>query len=151
MSENTRSSAFRKIDVDQFNENFKEDEQPENQSTTAIPDESEITTMINQGRFADALKSALKNAPLGSKNQQLRDNALNVVMKVLLATKLSQIEEVVAQLDVDMVDILMKYIYKGFEKSTEKKSSHLLMWHEKAYAIGGAGSIIRVLTDRKKV
>jgi len=48
MSENTRSSAFRKIDVDQFNENFKEDEQPENQSTTAIPDESEITTMINQ-------------------------------------------------------------------------------------------------------
>lgn len=25
-----------------------------------------------RGRFADALKSALKNAPLGSKNQQLR-------------------------------------------------------------------------------
>jgi len=50
MSENTRSSAFRKIDVDQFNENFKEDE-PENQSTTAIPDESEITTMINQYPF----------------------------------------------------------------------------------------------------
>lgn len=48
MSENTRSSAFRKIDVDQFNENFKDDEQTENQSTTTIPDESEITTMINQ-------------------------------------------------------------------------------------------------------
>lgn len=51
MSENTRSSAFRKIDVDQFNENFKEDEQLENQSTTAIPDESEITTMVNQYPF----------------------------------------------------------------------------------------------------
>lgn len=48
MSENTRSSAFRKIDVDQFNENFKEDEQSEFQSPTAIPDESEITTLINQ-------------------------------------------------------------------------------------------------------
>lgn len=48
MSENTRSSAFRKIDVDQFNENFKDDEQSEYQQPTAIPDESEITTMINQ-------------------------------------------------------------------------------------------------------
>lgn len=46
MSENTRSSAFRKIDVDQFN--FKDDEQSEYQSPTAIPDESEITTLINQ-------------------------------------------------------------------------------------------------------
>lgn len=64
---------------------------------------------------------------------------------------MSQIDEVVTQLDVDMVDILMKYIYKGFEKSNEKKCSHLLMWHEKAYALGGAGSIIRVLTDRKRV
>lgn len=48
MSENTRSSAFRKIDVDQFNENFKDDEQAEFQSPTIIPDESEITKMINQ-------------------------------------------------------------------------------------------------------
>lgn len=48
MAENTRSSAFRKIDVDQFNENFKEDEPTEFQSPTAIPDESEITTLINQ-------------------------------------------------------------------------------------------------------
>ncbi|XP_050530417.1 actin-related protein 2/3 complex subunit 5-B [Daktulosphaira vitifoliae] len=151
MSSNTRSSAFRKIDVDQFNENFKDDEQTEFQSPTSIPDEAEITKLINQGNLAEALKSALKNAPLGSKNQQLKDNALNVVMKVLLGTKVSQIDEVVAQLDIDTIDILMKYIYKGFEKSTEKKSSHLLMWHEKAYALGGAGSIIRVLTERKRV
>lgn len=48
MSENTRSSAFRKIDVDQFNENFKDDEQPESQASTVIPDESEITKLINQ-------------------------------------------------------------------------------------------------------
>jgi len=72
-------------------------------------------------------------------------------MEVLLATKFSQIDEVISQLDVDMIDVLMKYIYKGFEKSTEKKSNHLLMWHEKVYAVGGAGSIIRVLTDRKRV
>lgn len=48
MSENTRSSAFRKIDVDQFNENFKDDEQSEFQSVTTIPDETEINVLINQ-------------------------------------------------------------------------------------------------------
>lgn len=48
MSENTRSSAFRKIDVDQYNENFKDDEQTECQPPTAILDESEIIKMINQ-------------------------------------------------------------------------------------------------------
>lgn len=55
MSENTRSSAFRKIDVDQFNENFKDDEQTEYQSPTAIPDESEITTLINQYPFVEII------------------------------------------------------------------------------------------------
>lgn len=48
MSENTRSSAFRKIDVDQYNENFKDDEQTESQPPIAVLDESEITKMINQ-------------------------------------------------------------------------------------------------------
>lgn len=52
MSENTRSSAFRKIDVDQYNENFKDDEQTESQPPTAVLDESEITKMINQYPFS---------------------------------------------------------------------------------------------------
>jgi len=58
MSENTRSSAFRKIDVDQFNENFKDDEQSECQQPTAVPDESEITTMINQYPLSHVLPNA---------------------------------------------------------------------------------------------
>lgn len=57
MAENTRSSAFRKIDVDQFNENFKDDEQTENQSATAIPDEKEITTLINQYPLTEPMQN----------------------------------------------------------------------------------------------
>lgn len=49
MAKNTSSSAFRKIDVDQYNEdNFKEEE-PE--SAQIGPDENEINTFLNQYPF----------------------------------------------------------------------------------------------------
>lgn len=93
----------------------------------------------------------LSNAPLGSSNQQTKDNALTLTLKVLLAIKSAQIEEAVATLTRNDIDILMKYIYRGFEYPSEGSSGHLLLWHEKAYNIGGAGSIVRVLSDRKRV
>lgn len=76
---------------------------------------------------------------------------MTVTLKVLLSIKSSQIEEVVQSLDPDQVDVLMKYIYKGFEVPSEGSSAHLLSWHEKAFAAGGVGSIVRVLTDKKRV
>ncbi|XP_026469927.1 actin-related protein 2/3 complex subunit 5-like [Ctenocephalides felis] len=148
MAKNTSSSAFRKIDVDQYNEdNFKEEE-PE--SAQIGPDENEINTFLNQGRNIDALKSVLQNAPLGCKSQQVKDAALNLTLRVLLSIKSSQIEEAVSALDIALIDILMKYVYRGFEIPSEGSSGHLLQWHERAYAIGGVGSIIRVLSDTKE-
>ncbi|XP_046998985.1 actin-related protein 2/3 complex subunit 5-B [Schistocerca americana] len=151
MAKNTSSSAFRKIDVDQYNEdNYREEEQVELQSTPIGPDEAEVGGLMNQGRYVDALKLVLKNAPLGSKNQQVKDNALNLTLRVLLSIKSSQIEEAVAALDRDLIDVLMKYVYRGFEMPSEGSSGHLLLWHEKAYAVGGVGSIMRVLSDTKR-
>lgn len=77
MSENTRSSAFRKIDVDQFNENFKEDEQSEFQSPTAIPDESEITTFINQYPLTRFYRFTL-HGPFDKRTQVLPISALKL-------------------------------------------------------------------------
>ncbi|XP_045458742.1 actin-related protein 2/3 complex subunit 5-B [Melitaea cinxia] len=150
MAKNTSNSAFRKIDIDQYNEdNFKEDESE--QSIPTGPDEGEVCALLNQGRYIDALKHVLNNAPLGSPNQQIKDNALALTLKVLLAIKSAQIEEAVGTLSVDDIDILMKYIYRGFEYPSEGSSGHLLLWHEKAFNIGGSGSIVRVLSDRMTV
>ncbi|XP_054375485.1 actin-related protein 2/3 complex subunit 5-like protein isoform X3 [Pongo abelii] len=79
------------------------------------------------------------------------ERAQGVVLKVLTNFKSSEIEQAVQSLDRNGVDLLMKYIYKGFEKPTENSSAVLLQWHEKALAVGGLGSIIRVLTARKTV
>jgi hypothetical protein len=49
MAKNTSSSAFRKIDVDQYNEdNYREEEQAELQSGPVGPDEAEVTALMNQ-------------------------------------------------------------------------------------------------------
>ena len=70
MSKNTSSSAFRKIDVDQFDEaNFKDDEGPAQDSGFAGVSESEIANLLQQGKADEALKVLLASAPVGSKNQ----------------------------------------------------------------------------------
>lgn len=49
MAKNTSSSAFRKIDVDQYNEdNFREEEQIDALTPPVGPDESEVCSLLNQ-------------------------------------------------------------------------------------------------------
>jgi len=80
-----------------------------------------------------------------------QDAALSLTMRVLLSVKFAQMEEAVAALDREALDVLMKYIYRGFENPSEGSSGHLLAWHEKVHAVAGVGSIVRVLTDKKRV
>ncbi len=65
-------------------------------------------------------------------------------MRVLLSVKQqNQVESLVKQLDSDQRDVLMKYIYRGFEIPSEGSSAHLLLWHEKVFEEAGVGSIVR--------
>ncbi|XP_034950921.1 actin-related protein 2/3 complex subunit 5-A [Chelonus insularis] len=147
----TPGTGFRKIDIDEYNENNFKEEDADGGSGPTGPDENEILALLNQGKHAEALITALKAAPLGSKNQQVKDNARNVIQKVLLSIKSNQMDDCLAQLDRDLMDVLMKYIYRGFEIPSKDSSSHLLIWHEKVYSLSGVGSIIRVFTDSKRI
>ncbi len=42
----------------------------------------------------------------------------------------NEIENAVKSLDSEQIDVLMKYIYKGFDKEP-KSSNTFLSWHEK--------------------
>ena len=85
MSKNTSSNAFRKIDVDQFNEdNFKDEETPQDAGFAGV-NESEVSNLLSKGNAGEALKLLLSSAPIGSKNQ---------ADKVCLLSKLGDVNDV---------------------------------------------------------
>lgn len=53
------------------------------------------------------------------------------MVRVLSSFKSSDIEKAVASLDRSGVDLLMKYIYRGFERPSDNSGAVLLQWHEK--------------------
>lgn len=74
-----------------------------------------------------------------------------IFSQVLLSVNKTQMDQIISALDTTQLDVLMKYIYRGFERPSEGSSAILLLWHEKVYNVGGVGCIVRVLTDRKRV
>uniref|UniRef100_A0A674EL90 Actin-related protein 2/3 complex subunit 5 n=1 Tax=Salmo trutta TaxID=8032 RepID=A0A674EL90_SALTR len=153
MAKNTLSSRFRKLDIDEFDENKFVDDHDEAVDKQG-PDGTEIDNLIRIYPLRDTMTAfhlALRNPPLNTKNPAIKERALAIVLRVLTSFKSSDIEPAVKSLDRSGVDLLMKYIYRGFEKPSDNSSAILLQWHEKAFAVGGLGSIVRVLTARKTV
>ncbi|KFO34487.1 Actin-related protein 2/3 complex subunit 5 [Fukomys damarensis] len=95
--------------------------------------------------------SSSENPPTNTKSQAVKDLAGSIVLKVLISFKANDIEKAVQSLDKSGVDLLNKYISKGFESSSDNSSAMLLQWHEKALAARGIRSIVHVLTARKTV
>ncbi|KAG8429343.1 hypothetical protein GDO86_020444 [Hymenochirus boettgeri] len=103
MARNTLSSRFRKVDIDEYDENKFVDDQLQEE-----PAELRDSTRGRWTGTCSELQSALRNSPVNSKNQ---------LVKVLTSFKSNEIEQAVKTLDQNEIDLLMKYIYKGFEKT----------------------------------
>jgi len=150
MSKNTGASQFRKVDVDQFDDDKFVDD-ADDASSEDIAGDAEVNNLLAQGKNQDALRLVLDSAPVGSKSAAVKDKAFNNALRVMTAFKTNEIDKTVKSLDSKSIDLLMKYIYRGFETPQDNSSATLLTWHEKTFAAGGLGSIVRVLTDRKRV
>lgn len=79
-----------------------------------------------QSRFVETYDTTLPTSLLPH-----QERAQAVVLRVLTSFKSSDIEPAVKSLDRNGVDLLMKYIYRGFERPSENSSAILLQWHEK--------------------
>ncbi|XP_074596934.1 actin-related protein 2/3 complex, subunit 5 [Brevipalpus obovatus] len=146
------TNTFRRLDVDQLNEDlFKDEEANELSSPTSVVDEKEILKLSSSGRHLEAIQAVLALKPQASTNPSVKETAFNLMMQLMTRTKAAEIGEIISKLDVNQIDLVMKYIYKGFENPVDGSSAVLLVWHQKAFEKGGHGSIVRVLTDWKRV
>ncbi|KAL6041043.1 hypothetical protein STEG23_019183 [Scotinomys teguina] len=138
MSKNTVSSArFRKVDVDEYDENKFVDEE-DGGDGQAGPDEGEVDSCLRQYpccRCGRGVGGPWGCACHAAGCAWLEDRAGSIVLKVLISFKANDIEKAVQSLDKNGVDLLMKYIYKGFESPSDNSSAMLLQWHEKVRTV----------------
>merc|ERR1711915_923554 len=149
MSKNTNERAFRTVDVNLYSEdNYKEE--IDNEADTGSTDVNQINSLLNSNKNVDALKLFLSSSPLGKKDPNAKKTTLELAVRNMMAIKQNQIEDAVKGLDNDSRDVLMKFVYKGFEIPSKDSSAHLLLWHEKIFNVTGVGSVVRVLTDKRR-
>ena len=67
----------------------------------------------------------------------VKDKAVQSVLRVLVAIKANEIDGSIKGLDQTKLDLLMKYIYRGFEQCSDGNGygAQLLLWHDKVLKI----------------
>lgn len=146
----SKNIAFRRIDVDQYDEEkFKEDQ---TDHSDIGPDENEVNNLLVSGNATAALKVCLQSPPVRTKDEGIKEKSAMLVLRVLSSIKTGEIASAVDSLSFEDVDTLMKYIYKGFGMGLDgQQCGYLLSWHDKVLQKGGKGCIVRVLSDRKRL
>ncbi|MCJ1372559.1 hypothetical protein MMC20_003784 [Loxospora ochrophaea] len=144
----------------------------------------QIRQLLRGGDSEGALKGALENVPYGG-DSSAKEVHLATVVEVLQSIKQSEMSPMLGRIyaaegGTELLDVLMKYIYKGMSRTSPSSSastrtispqstgfsqiqsrsggegggqamSVLLSWHEKLVEIAGPGCIVRVMTDRRTV
>nr|CDS26423.1 Actin protein 2:3 complex subunit 5 [Hymenolepis microstoma] len=147
MAKNTGDTRFRKLDVDNIGQSTFDEETVDD--THLNP--RDVENLLNSGSYEDAVKMVIDNAPVNSKDSALKDSVAALILRGMSQMRSTQIDSFVGSLNQEQLDILMKYIYRGFQNPVDITPAALLTWHEKVLAKGTVSSICRVLTDRQVV
>ncbi|KAL9710736.1 arp2/3 complex subunit [Leucoagaricus gongylophorus] len=155
------STSFRKIDIDQYDEEVLNDEDlyevdsrdPDQVLEEARQRQAAVRSALAKNNTAEALEAILENAPYGPNVDEAKQITLTTLLTILNSTKAAEITPAIKSLSPDAQDTLMKYIYKGMAMPGwgDISGSVLLGWHEKLTEVTGVGSIVRAMTDRKIV
>jgi actin related protein 2/3 complex subunit 5 len=70
MAKNMHNASYRKLDVDAYDPEQFQDQDDNNVDTPGLGiDEKQVNQLLQSGRFDDALRMALRNPPMRTKNQ----------------------------------------------------------------------------------
>lgn len=160
------SDSFRRLDVDQYDEDALRPEElvavdpksPDAAMAAAQQKQPTVRARVASGDIAGALQVVLEDVPYGAPNDAARRTTLALLLEILNATRVADIPGALRPLDVLQRDTLMKYLYKGLQLgATESGAAHgvncavLLSWHEKLTQAAGTGCIVRVMSDRREL
>ncbi|KIP06775.1 hypothetical protein PHLGIDRAFT_35804 [Phlebiopsis gigantea 11061_1 CR5-6] len=153
--------SFRKIDIDQYEEDVLLDnelyEADPRDPTQVLNDTKQkgaaVHSSLSKGDIQGALELVLSDAPYGPNVEEAKNLNLQTLVTILNSTKATEIPGVVKSLSQDSQDTLMKYLYKGMGLPGwgDVSGSVLLGWHEKLTEVAGTGCIVRAMTDRRVV
>ena len=111
-----------------------------------------VKSLLTSHDKKGALEAALRKPPLASKEQGIKDSTTELVASVLNQVSENEIESVLAPLNNDLLDVLMKYLYRIMQDS-DKGTNYgvILKMHDAIHSKAGIGSIVRTITERKTV
>ncbi|KAG7398164.1 Actin- protein 2/3 complex subunit 5 [Phytophthora boehmeriae] len=110
---------------------------------------AQVQGLLAQRNNEEAVRAALEDPPLQSKNDAVKDENAQVVMSALLACNKGEMQRTVDSLNSALEDNLMKYLARFLGMSSQ--SASMLEWHQKLAAKAGSGCIMRAFTERKQV
>lgn len=148
---------WRRINVDQYDPDlqYQQDDLPDLKPGMSLADISSLSQqvrgLIQRMDIANALKLCIQNSPYGA-NQEVIESFLQSVFEILISVKTNDISNIVKSLDIDDLDVVVKYIYTLMSKERAlKQSGLLLVWLDKIVESVGEGPIIRFMSDPYKL
>ncbi|KAI9672730.1 MAG: hypothetical protein M1831_000165 [Alyxoria varia] len=184
---------YRTVDVDAYDPEASANFDLSTLRPTVVPaSSSDVQTLVGQvrqllrgGDSEGALRGVLENAPYGA-DDKAKETYAGAVVEILQSIRQSEMSPLLSRIyqsdgGVELIDVLMKYLYKGMAQSSQPSASAsskqitpqatgfsqissrgggegggqamsvLLSWHEKLVEVAGPGSIVRVMTDRRTV
>lgn len=108
-----------------------------------------VEKLVAAKKLPEALQEALSDPPVEAKDAEIKKMACKTMLKVVAASKETEIDALLGGIDQQGEDTLMKYLYANMEDAEE--CAKLLKWHEKLVQRSGLGCVVRALTDRKSV
>jgi len=117
-------------------------------SQHTIAQKEEVQGLVSRSQWSQALKLAVGNPP-NTKNDETKKIAAEAAALAIWSIPSGEVDKTIETLDVEELNNVMKYVYKGMALTGHTNHANLLNWHSKLVDKCGVGILMRAMVDRK--